>query len=628
MGKDREIFTIIIGSFFALGMLLLFSSQTQAEEPPIEGIFRVPLDSLKGTWQPLRRFGRWYQSASKKNCGYHLGNDLGCDPGLTVYPIADGIVRFAGVVAGYTVIVEHKLSDTEYICSVYYHMKRPEEGGIRLEVGRLASQDNPIGYISGEEKDHSSVPHLHFGIRQGGYKSSTTEEPIPKDRRTGYWYYPGYTSIRGECDKEDPVHRQILAEWFNPWDFLSQYLEQSQRFNLGDNVQSSADVHMRTGPILGDNIKTILYKGSTGKVLGNGDNGKFADGYYWWYVQFGNHNGWCAENWLENIQPSVRFFSYTSASVECHAKYPDWPISPVALELKEIMEDLKEGTPIQETNYWSSEDILENQEELFETYRRIEAGKLVSVAKSGEATIIVGVQPEWDIPNIIRQWMRVDRKYGAERIRALIGASRILTDETHDGKPIEAVFDKDSLDFKGLFPELNSLKIHVLAKAHDLGSEGHFGIQIAVIEDKWTDYKDIAKNIIDSMKMRVADEGATETDSILAAMAQEELYLLSAIRTCQESYRAENDVYLECKSSPPGGGTDAKADPWADAGGFSAIGFWPDRPVLYQYAVTVSDDGNSFTATALGDLNENGTRVTYTITNDKPKPIKIPMNEY
>ena len=42
-----------------------------------------------------------------------------------VYPIADdGVVKYADVVMGYTVIIEYKLpdddSDGNYVCSVYY----------------------------------------------------------------------------------------------------------------------------------------------------------------------------------------------------------------------------------------------------------------------------------------------------------------------------------------------------------------------------------------------------------------------------------------------------------------------------------------------------------------------------
>jgi hypothetical protein len=167
----------------------------------------------------LQDFGKWNNQWN----GYHLGEDVGREDAdikkYTVYPMADGVVKFADVVMGYTVIIEHKLSDNDpdgdSVCSVYYHMKRPGEGGIKLNFGEAVSMDSPIGYVSGKWEDHESSPHLHFGIRKGRYIPETD-----KDSRTGFWYYTGYTVIKkdGEVQKNpnDPIHKQILADWFNP----------------------------------------------------------------------------------------------------------------------------------------------------------------------------------------------------------------------------------------------------------------------------------------------------------------------------------------------------------------------------------------------------------------------------
>jgi hypothetical protein len=88
---------------------------------------------------------------------------------------------------------------------------------------------------------------------------------------------------------------------------------------------------------------------------------------------------------------------------------------------------------------------------------------------------------------------------------------------------------------------------------------------------------------------------------------------LAAIRTRQEKYFSRHGVYLECKPSPPDGGTDSTKDEWMDAGGFAEIGFEPDGPVRYQYTVTVSDDGKSFVATAAGDVDEDGEQAVFSI---------------
>ncbi len=200
-----------------LTLLIVFTSIiiTNAQDVPIANSFRFPLE---GDWSPLwQDFGKWNNQWN----GYHLGEDVGREDADTknyaVYPMADGIVKFADIVMGYTVIIEHKLSDNDpagdYVCSVYYHMKRPEEGGIKLTVGESVSIDSPIGYVSGKLEDYKSSPHLHFGIRKGCYETG-------KDTRTGFWYYPGYTTIKKNSevqkDPDDPIHKQILADWFNP----------------------------------------------------------------------------------------------------------------------------------------------------------------------------------------------------------------------------------------------------------------------------------------------------------------------------------------------------------------------------------------------------------------------------
>ena len=210
-----------------------------AQEVPIANSFRFPLE---GDWSPLwQDFGKWNNQWN----GYHLGEDVGREDADTknyaVYPMADGIVKFADIVLGYTVIIEHKLPvsdpDGDYVCSVYYHMKRPGEGGIKLTLGEVASTDSPIGYVSGKRKDYKSLPHLHFGIRKGPYKSG-------KDPRTGFWYYPGYTTIKinNEVQKnpDDPTHEQILTDWFNPTadrpGFIESHIIQIEQSTIGASL--------------------------------------------------------------------------------------------------------------------------------------------------------------------------------------------------------------------------------------------------------------------------------------------------------------------------------------------------------------------------------------------------------
>lgn len=115
---------------------------------------------------------------------------------------------------------------------------------------------------------------------------------------------------------------------------------------------------------------------------------------------------------------------------------------------------------------------------------------------------------------------------------------------------------------------------------------------------------------------------------MLKAAKVEVANMLMGIRTSQMAYKIEHGVYRECYPSPPGGGTDAVSDAWIDAGGFEDIGFSPGGTVRYQYSVTVSDDGKSYEAIAVGDLDRNGVRVRHTVTNSSRKPKKEPANEY
>ena len=104
---------------------------------------------------------------------------------------------------------------------------------------------------------------------------------------------------------------------------------------------------------------------------------------------------------------------------------------------------------------------------------------------------------------------------------------------------------------------------------------------------------------------------------------------LAAIRTSQESYRSENDVYLAC--GPCGVGNDATPDIFgADPAGFDMVGFAPDGRVRYLYQVTVTPPAAGvpphFMAYALGDLDEDGITCTYAIATADPLFPKVEKN--
>ena len=95
---------------------------------------------------------------------------------------------------------------------------------------------------------------------------------------------------------------------------------------------------------------------------------------------------------------------------------------------------------------------------------------------------------------------------------------------------------------------------------------------------------------------------------------------LAAIRTCEESYRAEEDKYLLAGPTPgtvPLAGTVA----WLDTqGGFPAIGFEPSGQVRFAYSVVPRDNDIHYDAYAQGNLTGEDP-ISFQITDEEPKPI-------
>jgi type IV pilus assembly protein PilA len=104
---------------------------------------------------------------------------------------------------------------------------------------------------------------------------------------------------------------------------------------------------------------------------------------------------------------------------------------------------------------------------------------------------------------------------------------------------------------------------------------------------------------------------------------------LGAIRTCEESYKAENDTYFDQGPAPAAAGLDSQTHVWTAGAGsdlesFEDIGFAPDGPTRYQYQV-LNSGVTTFQATATGNLDDDAAQCVFTV--DKavatyPKAIK------
>jgi len=112
---------------------------------------------------------------------------------------------------------------------------------------------------------------------------------------------------------------------------------------------------------------------------------------------------------------------------------------------------------------------------------------------------------------------------------------------------------------------------------------------------------------------------------------------IGAIRTAEEAYAAENDVYVFCGWTP-GDAPEANGNNWATGAGhqgFESIGFRPAGKVRYIYGVGATantpgtdastnqvNDGNAdIYITAKGDLDGDGSNAWFYSTDEDPSIV-------
>ncbi|MFC1715784.1 type IV pilin protein [Candidatus Poribacteria bacterium] len=127
------------------------------------------------------------------------------------------------------------------------------------------------------------------------------------------------------------------------------------------------------------------------------------------------------------------------------------------------------------------------------------------------------------------------------------------------------------------------------------------------------------------------------TNLALASKMSEATGNLAIIRTAQFSFKAANDMFVECGPSPPDpAGSDGRAYFWAETlnssgeKGFEMMGFQPDGIVRYQYEVATAT-GRKFVATAQADLDNDGASCVFTLDNQAArysKPVRAPAWEF
>lgn len=170
--------------------------------------FVFPLAS----WEPAQPFGNWNGARH----GYHLADDMRAPPGTPILATQVGTVKLAlgnNIPVGYggLLIVEHQ---SPRVTSLYGHVST--RWGFPVGAGDHVERGQVIGYVADkDEAGGTTNPHLHFGIRRGGY----SEEEL-----CGVWLYVGYSR---ECDIGDEhlTHEDYLSMWLRP----STFIPESQR---------------------------------------------------------------------------------------------------------------------------------------------------------------------------------------------------------------------------------------------------------------------------------------------------------------------------------------------------------------------------------------------------------------
>lgn len=192
--KHKRVRRFILTAVVFLLLALCFTSSAVAYQTATD--FRYPLDP--GGWFLIQDFGVWNVARN----AFHLAEDLYTQGELPVYAPANGQVKYSGYQSGYgyVLVIEHRLPDNTLVCSVLGHLKR---AGL-APAGANVTKGQRVGFVSDifSENGGYTFPHLHFGIRSGGYSTVRDAD--------GRWRYRGYTPF--------PAIRDL---WYKPSDFIN-----------------------------------------------------------------------------------------------------------------------------------------------------------------------------------------------------------------------------------------------------------------------------------------------------------------------------------------------------------------------------------------------------------------------
>ncbi len=90
---------------------------------------------------------------------------------------------------------------------------------------------------------------------------------------------------------------------------------------------------------------------------------------------------------------------------------------------------------------------------------------------------------------------------------------------------------------------------------------------------------------------------------------------IGAIRTSQEAYKAENDVYIVCAPNANAGLLGTKVA-WVTNAAYTAIGYAPAGNVYYAYSVNSAGTFQEMAIDAQGDLDDDNAAAFFTMSSD------------
>jgi murein DD-endopeptidase MepM/ murein hydrolase activator NlpD len=137
--------------------------------------------------------------------GKHVADDACAPNGTPVLAIAAGRLRYAAEVDdcfsnwGWVIVVEHRLPDGSFVCSIYGHCE-PLTG---VQVGQDVEFAQPIAAIA-----NPCIAHIHFGLYRGSFQAAEGSYPA---------WLRGYLPDGPACEASpDP----FPGNWLDPVAFV------------------------------------------------------------------------------------------------------------------------------------------------------------------------------------------------------------------------------------------------------------------------------------------------------------------------------------------------------------------------------------------------------------------------